>query len=431
MTGYGDTYYSRTLTDASPRSSLEGVVSADVAIVGGGLAGLTAALDLARSGRSVVVLEAERVGWGASGRNGGFVGPGYATGHANITRMVGAENARALHQLSIEGVRIVEENINDLAISDNERIYGKMSVLRYDDPDSLAQHCDMMQREFGYHLEVMPTESVRAVLRSSKYYQALHDPACFHFHPLNYARAMAKAIEALGGHIFEGSRVTSCDLDGAEKAVRTAYGEVRARDVILAGGGYTDNLVPRLRRSILPIATYVLLTESAPERIAEAVRTPMAISDNRRAGDYYRLVDGGTRLLWGGRITTRTTEPRRLAEMMQKTMVSTYPQLKGVRVETAWSGLMAYARHLMPLIGQLQPGVWYVFGFGGRGMNTTAIGGRVIAEGILGQSDRYRLYEPFGLVWNGGPFGVAAAQLTYWTYQAMDIAKERRSARAA
>ncbi len=431
MTGYGDTYYSRTLTDASPRSSLKGVVTADVAIIGGGLAGLTAALDLVRSGRSVVVLEAERVGWGASGRNGGFVGPGYATGHANITRMVGAENARALHQLSIEGVRIVEENINDLAIADNERIYGKMSVLRYDDPDSLAQHRDMMQREFGYHLEVMPTESVRAVLRSSKYYQALHDPACFHFHPLNYARAMAKAIEALGGHIFEGSRVTSCDLDGAEKAVRTAYGEVRARDVILAGGGYTDNLVPRLRRSILPIATYVLLTESAPERIAEAVRTPMAISDNRRAGDYYRLVDGGTRLLWGGRITTRTTEPRRLAEMMQKTMVSTYPQLKGVRVETAWSGLMAYARHLMPLIGQLQPGVWYVFGFGGRGMNTTAIGGRVIAEGILGQSDRYRLYEPFGLVWNGGPFGVAAAQLTYWTYQAMDIAKERRSARAA
>jgi hypothetical protein len=189
--------------------------------------------------------------------------------------------------------------------------------------------------------------------------------------------------------------------------------------------------VPRLRRSILPISTYVLLTEPAPEQIAGAVRTPMAISDNRRAGDYYRLVDDGARLLWGGRITTRTTEPRRLAAMMRKTMVSTYPQLEGVRVETAWSGLMAYARHLMPLIGQLQPGVWYAFGFGGRGMNTTAIGGRVIAEGILGRSDRYRLFEPFGLAWNGGPFGIAAAQLTYWTYQAMDLAKERRAARAA
>lgn len=431
MTGYGDTYYSRTLTDVSPRPSLEGIVTADVAVVGGGLAGLTAALDLARSGRSVVVLEAERVGWGASGRNGGFVGPGYATGHANIARMVGADRARALHRLSIEGVHIVEENINNLAITDNKRVYGKMSVLRYDDPSSLIQHCEMMQKEFGYHLEVMPTEAVRDVLRSSKYYQALHDPACFHFHPLNYARSMAKAIEALGGRIFEGSRVTGCALDAAEKAVRTAHGEVRAGDVILAGGGYTDNLVPRLRRSILPIATYVLLTESAPDKIAEAVRTPMAVSDNRRAGDYYRLVDEGKRLLWGGRITTRTTEPRRLAEMMQRTMISTYPQLKGLRVETAWSGLMAYARHLMPLIGQLQPGVWYVFGFGGRGMNTTAIGGRVIAEGILGLSDRYRLYEPFSLVWNGGPFGVAAAQLTYWTYQAMDLVRERRAARAA
>lgn len=431
MTGYGDTYYARTLTDASQRSSLEGQVNADVAVIGGGLAGLTATLDLARAGRSVVVLEAERVGWGASGRNGGFVGPGYATSHANISRMVGAERAKALHRLSIEGVRIVEENIDSLAMSDNRQTYGKMSVLRYHDPDGLARQCELMQREFGYRLELMPTDAVRAVLRSPKYHQALYDPACFHFHPLNYARSLADAIETLGGRIYEGSRVTTCDLDGAEKVARTERGAVRARDVVLAGGGYTDNLVPRLRRSILQIATYVLLTEAASEQIAGAVRTPMAISDNRRAGDYYRLVDDGARLLWGGRITTRTTEPRRLAEMMQRTMLSTYPQLEGLRVETAWSGLMAYARHLMPLIGQLQPGVWYVFGFGGRGMNTTAIGGRVIAEGILGVSDRYRLYEPFGLAWNGGLFGVAAAQLTYWTYQALDLVKEHRAARVA
>jgi glycine/D-amino acid oxidase-like deaminating enzyme len=431
MTGYGDTYYSRTLTDAAQRHALDEAVTADVAIVGGGLAGLTAALDLARSGRSVVVLEANRVGWGASGRNGGFVGPGYATSHANIARMVGADKAKALHRLSIEGVRIVEENINTLAVSDNKRVYGKMSVLRYHDPEGLARQCEMMQREFGYHLEVMPTDAVRDVLRSPKYYQALYDPASFHFHPLNYARSLAQAIEALGGRIFENSRVTGCDLDRTEKTVKSARGEARVRDVVLAGGGYTDNLVPHLRHSILPIATYVLLTEAAPERIAEAVRTPMAISDNRRAGDYYRLVSEGERLLWGGRITTRTTEPRRLGEMMRKTMVSTYPQLEGVRVEVAWSGLMAYARHLMPLIGQLQPGVWYVFGFGGRGLNTTAIGGRVIAEGILGLSDRYRLYEPFGLGWNGGVLGIAAAQLTYWTYQAMDLAKERRAARTA
>jgi glycine/D-amino acid oxidase-like deaminating enzyme len=288
-----------------------------------------------------------------------------------------------------------------------------------------------MQKEFGYRLELMSTEQVRAVLKSSKYYQALHDPASFHFHPLNYSRSLARGIEELGGKVYEESRVVETRFDGPQKVVKTDSGEVRARDVILAGGGYTDDLVPRLRRSILPIATYVLLTEAAPDRIAEAVRTPKAISDNRRAGDYYRLVDGGRRLLWGGRITTRTSEPRRLAEMMRRTMVSTYPQLDGVQVETAWSGLMAYARHLMPLIGRMQPGIWHAFGFGGHGLNTTAIGGQVIAEGILGKSDRYRLFEPFGLAWNGGPFGTAAVQLTYWTYQAMDLARERRSARAA
>src|SRR3712207_5956114 len=174
MTGYGDTYYARTLTDVSQRPSLEGMVSADVAVVGGGLAGLTAALDLARAGRSVVILEAERVGWGASGRNGGFVGPGYATGHANISRMVGKEKAKALHQLSMEGARIVEENIDSLAMTDNKRVYGKMSVLRYHDPDGLARQCELMQREFGYHLELMQTDAVRAVLRSPKYFQALY-----------------------------------------------------------------------------------------------------------------------------------------------------------------------------------------------------------------------------------------------------------------
>jgi gamma-glutamylputrescine oxidase len=161
--------------------------------------------------------------------------------------------------------------------------------------------------------------------------------------------------------------------------------------------------------------------------VAGAIRTQAAVLDDRRAGDYYRVVDGGSRILWGGRITTQTSDPRDIAALLRREMVATYPQLAGLKVEVAWSGLMSYARHLMPQIGCLQPGIWYCTAFGGHGMNTTAIGGTVVAEGIAGDSDRYRLFAPFGLAWNGGPLGKAAAQVTYWAYQAADALKEYRS----
>jgi gamma-glutamylputrescine oxidase len=430
MSDYVDSHYSRTRIPAPPRPALTGVVECDVAVVGAGLAGLTAAIELARAGRSVVVLEAERVGWGASGRNGGFVGPGHATSLSHIALMAGRETAHALHRLSIEGVRIVEENLAALGSAGNVPSYGKLSVLRYPDAAGLRARSEQMAQDFGYALEFRDREQVRAMLRSTKYHEALFDPRAFHFHPLDYALSLAAGIEALGGRLFEASRMTEAVLDGAAKRLRTAGGEVLARDVVFATGGYTDAASPRLRRAMLPIATYVLLTEHAPERISEVIRVPYAISDNRRAGDYYRLVDGGGRLLWGGRITTRTSEPARLAEMLRATMASTYPSLAGIGIDAAWSGLMSYARHLMPMIGRMQPNVWHCYGFGGHGLNTTAIGGRLVAEGILGTSDRYRRYGPFGLNWAGGPFGTAAAQMTYWSYQAMDYVREFRAARA-
>jgi gamma-glutamylputrescine oxidase len=203
-------------------------------------------------------------------------------------------------------------------------------------------------------------------------------------------------------------------------------GEVRARDVVIACGGYTGALEPRLRRSYLPIATYVMLTEPNKALIGQAIRTSAAIGDGRRAGDYYRLVDGGERILWGGKITTRTTAPRRLARLLHQTMASTYPQLKDLRVDLAWSGLMAYARHRMPQIGRLDEGLWYCTAFGGHGLNTTAIGGQLVAEAITGDSDRFRLFQPFSLAWNGGAAGRGAVQATYWAMQAMDLVRERR-----
>ncbi|RYG21327.1 MAG: FAD-binding oxidoreductase, partial [Burkholderiales bacterium] len=161
-----------------------------------------------------------------------------------------------------------------------------------------------------------------------------------------------------------------------------------------------------------------------PELISEAIRTSFAVGDQRRAGDYYRLVDGGNRLLWGGRITTRVSEPDRLSELLRRTMVATFPQLAELGVDMAWSGRMAYARHLMPQIGPVEDGLWSCTAFGGHGLNTTAIGGKVVAEAILGQSDRWQAFSPFGIKWAGGVVGRMAAQSTYWWLQARDRVSE-------
>lgn len=422
---YPDTHYSRTVAETTARPPLSGRLDCDTLVVGGGLAGLTTALQLARAGQAVVVLEAQSIGFGASGRNGGFVGPGFSAGGDKIARSIGEKAAGQIHRLSIEGVDFVRDTIRDLSIDAAQPQPGILHVVRYDDAEALRGHVDDVARKFDYRLEFLDRDQVRSVLRSDRYYQGVRDANAFHIHPLNYLRGIAAEIERLGGKIFEHSAATSCELTGPEKNVRTAGGEVRSRNVVLATGGYTGALVRQLSRAFLPIATYVMLSEEAPELIGKAIATADGVGDNRRAGDYYRVVQNGRRLLWGGRITTRAATPADLVKELRREMITTYPQLADMKTELAWSGLMSYARHMMPQIGQLRPDVWYCTAFGGHGLNTTAIGGKLVAEAILGQSDRYRLFAPFGLVWAGGMAGLAVAQLTYWKLQAQDWWRER------
>lgn len=422
---YPDTYYSRTLADRLERPALSGQIDCGTVVIGGGLAGLTTALQLARGGQRVVVLEAKSVGFGASGRNGGFVSAGYSTGEDQIARISGTKTAHQLHLMSIEGVDFVRDTIARLGIAGVDPVDGITSVMRYDDGDGMRAYAEEARSKYGQELDYLDTAKVRQNLKSKRYFHGLRDRKAFHIHPLNYLRGIAAEIERLGGAIYENSPALSTDLSSGNKQVWTSAGTVTARTVVLSTGGYTDGLNPRLKRAFLPIATYVMVSEMAPDLLASAINTRDGIGDNRRAGDYYRLVEGGKRLLWGGRITTRAASTAGMVEELRREMTNTYPQLRELKTELAWSGLMAYARHLMPQIGEMQPGVWHCTAFGGHGLNTTAIGGKVVAEAILGESDRYRLFAPFGLAWAGGAAGLAVAQLTYWKLQAQDWWRER------
>jgi len=427
--GHIDSYYARTATPVPPRPVLRGDIETEVCVVGGGLAGLSTALGLAERGRSVVLLEARRVAWGASGRNGGFVSPGFACGPESVVKRVGRDRARELYELTREAVRLVRRRIDQYEIPCAPVDSGALKAWWTNDPAAVRRERDYMGETFGVELEIWPRERLREVLITRRYHGALYNPEAFHFHPLNYALGVAAAVESRGGRLFEMSAVTETELDGPTKIVSTAEGRVRTRAVVFACGGYINGLHRRLSAAIQPVATYVMVTEPLGERLQTAIRGPYSAIDSRFDFDYYRpLAD--TRILWGGGITVRRSEPRRLARLLLRRLLEVYPQLEGIRAETAWAGLMGYPTHAMPQIGEVSPGAWYCMGFGGHGMATTTMAGERVAAAIAEGDDRYRLFAPFGLSWTGGPAGLAAVQLVYWSYRFRDWLKRWSAAPA-
>jgi glycine/D-amino acid oxidase-like deaminating enzyme len=420
------TWYAATAVAAPERPVLSHDLDADVCVIGAGLAGLTVAREVARRDWSVVVLEAGEVAGGASGRNAGFVSPGFAERIDAIVDRVGLPRAKELWALSIAGVDYVRRAIGETAMPGVERGEGKLSVRRTDDEPRLLEHAAMLRVDFGADIEAWPTDQVREVLRSPYYFQGLHFAQAFHIHPLNYALGLAADAEKHGARIFQNTQATGIDPAGVRKRVRTTGGMVRARHVVLAGSIGIGPVDEQLADTVLPISTYVAVTAALGEKLFEAVRYSGAVADTRRACDYYRIVDDD-RLLWGGRISTRTSEPRRLKAQIRRDILKVYPQLGEFEIEHAWVGTMAYAVHKMPQIGELAPGYWIASAFGGHGINTTAMAGEMIARAILDGDDRWRLFSSYELVWAGGGFGRAAARTSFCLMQARDSLAERIS----
>jgi gamma-glutamylputrescine oxidase len=418
--GSGNTWYEATAERGAGYAPLRGDTQADVCVIGGGLAGLTTALELARRKKSVVLLETNRLAWGASGRNGGFVSNGFAEGQDEIAARVGKEAARALFDLSRFGTEFVRREIaeGDPTIKMGD---GWLGARRYDTGDELRAKRDRLAKDYGDEHQFLSTEETRALLNSPRYFQSLLDKSAFHMHPLRYALMLAKKAQAAGGSLHEQSPATEISDGNGKWKVRTATGSVIASHVVYAVSSLDRKIHKPTGRAVLPVATYVAVTEPLKQ---DAIRTPSAVSDSRRAGNYYRLIDEG-RILWGGAITTRVSEPSQLAERMKGDMLSVFPQLGAPRIDYAWAGLMGYARHKMPLIGGDGKGQWWASAFGGHGMNTTAMAGLLIARAIANGDDEYRRFLPFGPQWVGGPIGRLGVQGSYWWMQLRDRLDER------
>ncbi len=420
---YPDTLYASEGQLPPISAPLRQTVKADICVIGAGLAGLTTALEAQRRGLEVVVLEAERVGWGASGRNAGIVSAGFALGAKELLAAVGEQDAWTLHGLSATGAQYVRRQIERLQIPKALHGEGFYQVARRESADELQSYVEVCGQKLGYELIYCGREQVQAVLHSPTYHQATYDPNAFHIQPLHYALGLAKAFAALRGVIHEQTRARAIEKEASHWRVVTSEGAVEAGNVVLCTSAYDLKIYRPVTKAVLPVATYVVATKPAKKLLDQVIQTEAAVADTRMAGDYFRRLPRG-RLLWGGRISTSRTEPFRLGERMLEDCYNIFTQLGDLQASHSWAGLMGYARHKMPLIGEIEPRLWYATAFGGHGLNTTAMAGHLIAEAISEGDDRYKLFESFPLQRAGGPFRRLVTQGAYWAMQARDKINE-------
>jgi gamma-glutamylputrescine oxidase len=422
----GQTTYYRASAPVRPAfAPLAGRTQARVCIVGGGFAGLNTALGLAERGmRDVVVVEANEMAHGAAGRNGGFVFAGFSRGPGRLLRDLGAARAKALYGGTVDAVNLIRARIQRHAIDCAPTDAGVYWANWFRDPKLLHEHQRMLAESFDAHWRFVPRAEFRELVRSERYHDALFEPNALHFHPLAYAHGLARVAAEQGVALHEYSPAKSLERHGAGWRVTTREGVVDAETVVLACGGYLSGLRREVDAGVLPIATYVMATEPLGDRLADALRTQAAVYDTRFAFDYYRPLPD-TRLLWGGRISVLDRSPDAVRRLLLADLLRVFPQLHGVRVESAWSGLMSYARHEMPQLGRLEPGLWYAQAFGGHGVAPTTFAGEVLAAAIAEGDARWQEFGAYGLVSAFKPAAYLGAQLSYWGYALADWMRER------
>jgi gamma-glutamylputrescine oxidase len=423
--GYVTSYYAASAQPAPQRPQLSGAVECDVCVVGGGIAGCSAALHLAAEGLSVVLLEEHRVGWGASGRSGAQAIQGIAAGQAKLERLIGAADARAVWEVSVEGLALMRQLIARYAIACDWVAGHMQAAIKERHERELLAELHELRDGYGYDsVRWLPREELRAIVASDRYRGALYDTNSGHLHPLNYTLGLARAAETHGAHIFEGTRALSFASSGnAQVRVQTAQGEVRARSLVLCGNVYLGATAPALAAKIMAVATYIVASEPlGAARATELIANNAALSDMNWVLDYYRR-SADHRLLFGGRVNYSGLRSFDAPTATRARMLAVFPQLRDVRIDYAWGGEVDITLNRAPHFGRLAPNVYFLQGFSGHGIALTGIAGKLVAQAICGTAARFDVFAriPHGNFPGGAALRRPALVLAMLWYRLRDL----------
>ncbi len=387
---YPASYYAATASPLAPFPPLKGAQKADVCVVGAGYTGLSAALHLAQRGYSVTVLEAQRVGFGASGRNGGQVGSGQRLDQIDLERIAGRENARRLWDIAEDAKALVATLITDHAMP--VTLYPGVAHACWTAAQVRASHAyaEKLHRDYGYpHLEPLDHAGIRALIGSDAYHGGEVDWGAGHLHPLNFALGLAAAAVKAGVRVHERTEVHRI-TPGPNPVVYGNHGQVQADHVILACNGYLGGLDRKVSAKVMPINNFIIATEPLGDRAKDILARPIAVADSKFVVNYWRLSED-SRLLFGGGETYGYRFPGDIAATVLKPMLEVYPQLKGTRIDHAWGGTLAITMNRLPCFTRPQPNVMSASGYSGHGVALATMAGKIMADAVATQTGHFDL----------------------------------------